>query len=103
MGQASKTSLVIGLIVVTAIIVMVLWVALQNQEQTAPTPLETPQTGTTPVAQQEVGEDITISAKDASDATIDQDLANLDKQMNYLNQDSSAVTEGLNATTEPQE
>lgn len=103
MEQTSKTSLVIGLIVVTGIIVMVLWVALQNQEQTAPTPLLTPQTSATPIAQQQVGETINISAKDATDPAIDQDIANLDKQMNYLNQDSSAVTEGLNAPTEPQE
>ena len=97
----SKAPLVIGIVIVAAIVIMVLWIAMQNQE-TAPTPVQTPQTSATPVTQEEISTDIIIS-KDSSDTAIDQDLAGIDKQANGLAQDSAAIDAGINTTPAPEQ
>ncbi|GEM_PF-4671476 len=101
MEQTSKAPLVIGIVIVAAIIVMVLWIAMQNQE-TTPTPVQTPQTSATPVVQKDIPTDISISAKDTSDLALNQDIASIGTQISGLGQDSATVTAGLNATAEPQ-
>ncbi len=101
MEQTSKTPLVIGIVIVAAIVIMVLWVAMQNQA-TAPTPVETPQTSATPVVQGDIPTDISISAKDISDLALNQDIASIGTQISGLGQDSATVAAGLNTAAEPQ-
>ena len=102
MEQTSRTHLIIGTVVVVAIVGLVIWFSLQTQEET-PATLQSPgQTGQ-PAAVQENSENIVISAKDSSDAALNQDIANIDKQMNGLDQDSSAVAEGLSTPAAPQQ
>ena len=102
MEQTSRTHLIIGTVVVVAIVGLVMWFSLQTKEET-PTTMQSPGKTGKPVAVQENSEDIVISAKDSSDAALNQDIANIDKQMNGLNQDSSAVAEGLSAPIAPQQ
>ena len=105
MEQTSKRHLIIGTIVVIAIVGLVMWFSLQNQEQThltSVTPQAPVQTGQ-PAAVQENNENINISAKDSSDAALNQDIAGIDKQMSGLDQDSSAAAEGLNTPAAPQQ
>jgi len=102
MEQTSKGPLVIGIVIVAAIVVMVLWIAMQNQGAT-PTPTETPQTSATPVVQENIPTDISISAKDTSDAALNQDIASIGTQISGLGQDSATVAAGLNAPAEPQQ
>ena len=102
MEQTSKTHLIIGTIVVVAIVGLVMWFSLQTQEQSATLPPSAIQTGQ-PAAVQENSENIVISAKDSSDAALNQDLANIDKHMNGLDKESSAVAEGLSTPAAPQQ
>ena len=105
MEQTSKSHLVIGVLVVAAIVGIVIWFSLQNQEQNpqnsavTQTPVQTPNQP----AVQENSENINISAKDNSDTALNQDLASIDKQISGLDHDSSVVTEGLNTPAAPQQ
>lgn len=106
MEQTSKSHLVIGVLVVAAIVGIVIWFSLQNQEQ-SPNPnaqvTQTPvQTPNQPAAQ-ENSEDINVSPKDSSDLALNQELNAIDKQLNGLDQDSSTITEGLQTPAEPQQ
>ena len=102
MEQTSKTHLIIGTIVVVAIVGLVMWFSLQTQEQSATLPPSAIQTGQ-PAAVQENSENIIISAKDGSDVALNQDFANIDRQLSGLDQDSAAVAGGLSASAVPQQ
>ena len=96
MEQTSKTPLIIGIVAIAAIIGVVISYFLQTPEN-----MNLP-VAKNPPTQTKNGKDINIS-QDTSDAALDQDFTNIDKQISGLDQDSSAVAEALNAPAEPQQ
>ena len=96
MEQTSKTPLIIGIVAIAAIIGVVISYFLHNPENMNLPVVKNPPTQT------KNGKDINIS-QDTSDAALDQDFTNIDKQISGLDQDSSAVAEALNAPAEPQQ
>ncbi len=102
MEQVSKTPLIIGIAVVAVILIVVGWVSLQNQPAENPPVAATLPTPTPTPSQMPSEEDVAISA-DTSDASLDQDLAAIDNQLNGLDKDSSTIAEGINAPTEAEQ
>ena len=94
MEQTPKSTLIIAIVVILAILGVTVWLSMQTTEQTAP--VVTPMPSTSTQAQADVPSDtINISGKDTSDTAINGDLSSVDTQMTGLSQDSSRANEGL--------
>ena len=94
MEQTPKSTLIIAIVVILAILGVTVWLSMQTTEQ--PAPVVTPMPKTSIQAQAEVpSETITIAPKDTTDATITTDLSSIDTQLTGLSQDSATVGGGL--------
>ena len=104
MEKTSKSPLIMGIVIIAVIVGGFIWYSLRTQENVKPlVETTTPTPDNQKSAVETKNHDNIIVSQDASDASLDQDLTNINTQLSGLDQDSSIVTEGLSAPTEPQQ
>ena len=97
----SKTTQTILWVVIAVIVIGGVWwwvsMGTQNPSASSGTQSNAAQNGQPSVATNNTtGGTSAISATDTSDATLNQDLATLDGEMNQLSSDSASIDQGLN-------